>query len=135
MNDAIRIEPLDLAVSHLLVRDGRAEHVGGGGEFWQRLASDDSFAERIGHGWLVASFDMPETWTSWEVHPDGDEIVYVESGRLRLVTEIGDELHDIDLAARQAVVIPAGVWHTVDVIEPARTLNVTFGRDTGHRPR
>lgn len=135
MNDTIRIEPLDLAASHLLVRDGRAEPVGGGGEFWQRLASDGGFAERIGQGWLVASFDMPETWTTWEMHPDGDEIVYVESGHLRLVTEIGDELDHVDLAAGHTVVIPAGVWHTVDIIEPARTLNVTFGRDTGHRPR
>jgi quercetin dioxygenase-like cupin family protein len=43
--------------------------------------------------------------------------------------------HVVDLVAGQTVVIPAGVWHTVDVVEPARTLHVTFGRGTRHRSR
>lgn len=131
------IEPFDLETTHLLVADGRAEPVGGGAGFWHRLSSDPAFAERVGQGWLVATFDVPHTWTTWEVHPDGDEIVHVERGRLRLVSET-DSSGDrdvVELAAGQTVVVPAGVWHTVDVVEPARTLHVTFGRDTRHRQR
>lgn len=137
MSDAMGIEPFDLETTHLLVADHRADPVGGGAGFWQRLGSDPEFAGRIGRGWLVASFDVPETWTSWEVHPDGDEIVHVERGRLRLVSETEEQREPevVEVVAGQTVVIPAGVWHTVDVVEPGRTLHVTFGRDTRHRPR
>lgn len=45
---------------------------------------------------------------------------------------IGDR---VEVAAGETVVVPAGVGHTVDLIEPGGTLDTTHGAGTGHRPR
>jgi mannose-6-phosphate isomerase-like protein (cupin superfamily) len=129
------VEVVDLTAEYLLVDADRAAPVGGGPAFWERLGSDAGFADRIGRGWLVAVFDMASTWTSWEVHPDGDEIVHVTRGRVRMVFDRDGRHETAELAAGDTVVVPAGVWHTADVVEPAGALHVTFGRDTRHRPR
>jgi hypothetical protein len=39
------------------------------------------------------------------------------------------------LGAPQSVVMPAGTWHTLDVIEAARIVTITWGAGTAHRPR
>ncbi len=45
-----------------------------------------------------------------EVHPDGDEILYVISGRLRVT---GDSFPDAacELGPGEACVVPKGEWH------------------------
>jgi hypothetical protein len=35
----------------------------------------------------------------------------------------------------QAMINPAGVWHTADVHEPVRFMTITPGQGTEHRPR
>jgi quercetin dioxygenase-like cupin family protein len=75
------------------------------------------------------------TWTSWERHPAGDEVVVVLSGRQTLIQEIGAQHHRTELRAGQAAINPRGVWHTADVHEPGSALFITPGRGTEHRPR
>lgn len=129
------VDVVDLAAEYLVVADVHAVSVGGGPEFWERLAADGELSEQTGRGWLVAVFDMDKTWSSWEMHPDGDEIVHVEHGRIRMTLELDNRSDTVELGAGNTVVVPAGAWHTVEVIEPARALHVTFGRGTRHRPR
>ena len=74
-----------------------------------------------------------------ELHPDGDELLYLLSGRVAVVEDDGDELHvgterREELTAGDAYVVPKGVWHRVDVLEPSELLFITPGPGDGHRP-
>ena len=80
-------------------------------------------------GWSDAS------WTTWERHPTGEELVVVISGRLTLIQEIDGAEHRIEMREGEAIVNPRNVWHTSDIDEPCRTLFVTPGLGTDHRPR
>ena len=68
-----------------------------------------------------------------EVHPDGDEILFVISGRLRVT---GDSEPDapVDLGPGDACIVRKGEWHRVQVLEPARFVHVTPGPNGAHRP-
>ena len=66
-----------------------------------------------------------------EVHPDGDEILYLISGKLRVV---GDTSPPLELDAGQACVVAKGEWHKVEVLEPAQLVYVTPGPNGDHRP-
>jgi quercetin dioxygenase-like cupin family protein len=76
-----------------------------------------------------------QSWTTWERHPAGEELVVVVSGRMTLVQEVGDEERRIELAAGQAAINPRNVWHTSDIAEPCQVLFITPGLATEHRPR
>ena len=75
------------------------------------------------------------SWTTWERHPAGEELVVVLDGRMTLVQEIDAGQRRIDLRAGEGAINPRNVWHTSDIDEPCRTLFVTPGRGTEHRPR
>ncbi len=61
-----------------------------------------------------------------ERHPDGDEILYLVSGRIRIVF-IEDPLDDIDMLPGQGLVVPKGLWHRVDIVEPSQIVYLTPG--------
>lgn len=86
-------------------------------------------------GRLVMVGDISSTWSVWERHPAGEEVVVVLSGRVTLIQEIDGGEERWELRAGQAIVNPTGVWHTCDVHEPGRALYITPGRGTEHRPR
>jgi mannose-6-phosphate isomerase-like protein (cupin superfamily) len=86
-------------------------------------------------GRLVTVHSFHEPWAVWEVHPKGDELVVCLAGRIVLHQEIDARVVLVTLSPYQAVVNPAGVWHTADVDAPATVLFVTAGLGTEHRPR
>ena len=86
-------------------------------------------------GRLVMIFDDDASWTAWERHPDGDEVVVCLAGRLTLIREVDGEADRIELGPGEATVNPAGVWHTADIDGPVRLLTITPGLGTEHRPR
>lgn len=49
--------------------------------------------------------------------------------------EIDGAERRIDLRAGQAAINPRNVWHTSDIDETCRTLFITPGLGTEHRPR
>lgn len=97
-------------------------------------AYDERFASDGDEGRLVTLGDMVASWDTWEVHPAGDEVVLVLSGRMRLIQEV-DGTEPTEVAAGGYVINGPGVWHTADVIEPGQVLFITPGRGTAHRPR
>lgn len=100
------------------------------------LASyDERYAHEDGEGRLVTVFEMTEDWTSWEVHPAGDEVVLCVSGRFRLHQERDGETAVVELGPGEYAVNPPGTWHTADVIEPGTGFFITAGQGTDHRPR
>jgi mannose-6-phosphate isomerase-like protein (cupin superfamily) len=69
-----------------------------------------------------------------EVHPDGDEILYVISGKFRLTGDSAPEA-PLDLGPGDACIVRKGEWHRVRVIEPGQLVNVTPGPRGDHRPK
>jgi hypothetical protein len=74
-----------------------------------------------------------------ELHPDGDELLYLISGRVDVVLDDGD-LENVGtetvttLQPGEAFIVPKGVWHRVDVVEPSHFVHITPGPGSGHRP-
>ena len=68
-----------------------------------------------------------------ERHPDGDELLYLISGRVRVVFIEGDG-DDIELVPGDGLIVPAGVWHRVDILEPCRIVYLTPGPNNEYRP-
>jgi mannose-6-phosphate isomerase-like protein (cupin superfamily) len=81
-------------------------------------------------GILTMTNDAPH---GGEVHPDGDELLYVVSGRLRVVTE-SDPDAEVVLQDGQACIIPKGEWHKVSVLEETQLIHITPGPNGDHRP-
>jgi mannose-6-phosphate isomerase-like protein (cupin superfamily) len=75
-----------------------------------------------------------------EVHPDGDEFLYVVSGTMELILDDGDERvvgaeMTVLLRSGDAYIVPRGVWHRLEAVEPSYLVHVTPGPNGGHRPR
>ena len=68
-----------------------------------------------------------------EVHPDGDEILYVVSGSLQITWESEPDAA-IELRAGEACIVPKGEWHRVHVLEKTQLVHITPGPNGDHRP-
>lgn len=97
-----------------------------GPDFWHAMPAI------LATGRMVARIAHDADWNGWEMHPRGDEVVIILSGRVRLHCH---GCGDIEAGPGEAVLIPAGVWHTADVLEPGEAICITEGGDTRHRPR
>lgn len=123
---------LDPEHAYLHLRVGGAiEVVDGGERFWSRPEAE---LEEIARDWLVAEFSFEADWPNWEMHPEGDEIVYLISGAMDLLLEDPGGMREVALRGRGACVVPRGVWHWARVLAPCRVLHVTRGTGTLHRP-
>ncbi|MBA4046304.1 MAG: cupin [Erythrobacter sp.] len=87
-------------------------------------------------GRLVSQYTFTESWTAWELHPAGAEVVICTDGAMVLIQESpGGGQTEIALAAGDYAINPPGVWHTADVAESATAIFITAGEGTTHRPR
>ena len=68
-----------------------------------------------------------------EMHPDGDEVLYLISGHVNVVFE-DDAFEDIDMQPGDGLVVPKGVWHRVDILSPSKIMYATPGPDGEYRP-
>jgi uncharacterized cupin superfamily protein len=87
-------------------------------------------------GRLVAMHTFGESWTSWEMHPAGDEVVICIAGEITLIQDRPDgPAERVTLRAGDYAVNAPGVWHTADVTDTATALFITAGLGTEHRSR
>lgn len=114
-----------------LSTEGASQTVPGGPAFWSLPSSDMAAFE---DGWLVSEFVCDEDWSNWEMHPNGDEFVYLLGGDIEFILELPSGLSTTRITGRGAVVVPRGIWHTAKVLMPSRMLFVTRGGGTQHRP-
>ncbi len=68
-----------------------------------------------------------------EMHPDGDEILYVISGKLRVIGE-SDPGAAIDLGPGDACIVRRGEWHQIKTLQPSQLLHTTPGPRGDFRP-
>jgi quercetin dioxygenase-like cupin family protein len=97
-------------------------------------AYERRFAGDGDEGRLVTLTAQRETWTHWERHPAGEEVVVLLEGRVDLVQEVDGREVVVPMRAGQAAINPVGVWHRSVVHTPGSALFITPGRGTEHRP-
>ena len=81
-------------------------------------------------GIVPADFHADE----WEMHPAGDELLYLLTGALDVVLEEATGTRTFRLDGGQACVVPRGTWHRLIVDRPSDLLFVTPAHGTRHRP-
>ena len=89
-------------------------------------------------GRLVSMHTFTESWDTWEMHPNGSELVLCTAGSVSLTQEAPDgTVSSVTISAGQAVVNAPGVWHTADLIDgrPTTAVFITAGIGTEMRGR
>lgn len=94
---------------------------------------DKKYNSFIGHE-LISSYEFESDWSSWEVHPHGDEIVLLISGEVEFL--LGNESGEARVTLReqgQYLVVPKGIWHTAKTKCKSKLLFITPGQGTQHK--
>lgn len=94
---------------------------------------DKTYNSFIGHE-LISSYEFESDWSSWEVHPHGDEIVLLISGEVEFILE--EESGETCITLReqgQYLVVPQGIWHTAKTKIKSKLLFITPGQGTQHK--
>lgn len=87
-------------------------------------------------GRLVSMYTFTDDWESWEVHPEGSEVVLCIDGRMTLHQEKPDGSRtSVTLGAGLYAINEPGTWHTADIDGEATAVFITAGKGTQHRPR
>ncbi len=68
-----------------------------------------------------------------ELHPDGDEIIYVISGSLMVRGESAPDA-PVTVKAGELCIVPKGEWHKVELLEETQIIHLTPGPNGDHRP-
>jgi mannose-6-phosphate isomerase-like protein (cupin superfamily) len=94
---------------------------------------DQAYGDFAGRS-LISSHTFSNDWPTWEVHPNGDEVVVLVSGAAEMVlaAEGGDETMLLNEAG-QFVVVPKGVWHTAKISSPTQMMFITPGEGTENK--
>lgn len=83
---------------------------------------------------LVAMYTFENDWASWELHPNGDEMVMLIEGEITLVLDTAEGEQSLQLSnAGDYIVIPQNTWHTARTNSLAKVLFITPGEGTKHK--
>jgi mannose-6-phosphate isomerase-like protein (cupin superfamily) len=107
-----------------VARNGAAERLNTSEKgFWRTLA------DRQLDGLLVGVARLTRN-TQWEMHPDGDELLFLLRGALEVVLDHADAEETFPLAEGRMAIVPQGVWHRQLVKQPLELLFATPGPST-----
>ena len=126
--------PFDLEKTFVsLGRDRRTVLMEVTDSFWPDLVSGKI---GTGDGRLLSLFAFEKPWDSWEIHPNGDEIVLLLEGEAEMSLERKDGKTEIVRLEKPGsfVLIERGTWHTARTGVPTRMLFLTDGEGTENRP-
>lgn len=85
-------------------------------------------------GVTIGIASMPENSPhDGEMHLDGDEVLYLISGRANVVFLDSAE-EDVEMRPGDGLVVPRGMWHRVDILEPCQIVYATPGPNNKFRP-
>ena len=123
-------DSFDLREVFVHLKASGAAPVATGPRFWAELAS----GHRAYPGRLAMVLPMAEDFAHWERHPHGEELIVMLSGSCDLILQPDGGETRIRLDAGRAVLVPTGVWHRAEIVEPGEALFVTEGEGTEHKP-
>lgn len=96
--------------------------------FYQEIDSEFDWSQ--GHV-LVQEFSFDQAWPTWEMHPRGDEFVYLLQGDVDLVLLHSGQERVVRLTdAGSFAIVPRGIWHTARPLAPTKLLFFTPGEGT-----
>ena len=80
---------------------------------------------------LIQKYAFDEAWPTWEIHPKGDELVYLLSGDTDMVLSLdgGEEVIRVSTPG-EYVIVPKSTWHTARPHAPTSMLFFTPGEGT-----
>lgn len=124
----------DILSTYLHVRDGgKTDAIPVADSFWRELAG--GAYPQLDQGRLMCAFTFSEPWSTWELHPAGEELVMLLSGAATVVLEEFGLERPVQLDEPGAyVLVPQNVWHTARTSVPTTMLFLTPGVGTEHRP-
>lgn len=92
-----------------------------------------SFALQRYAGWAMSVLRMDmDAPHNGEMHPNGDEIIHVLSGKFR-VTLDSPEPRVIEVNAGEGIIIRRGTWHKIHILEPCTLVTLVPGPDFEYR--
>lgn len=121
---------LDLASTFVVLQpDKSAVPVTVTPTIWQELDRRfDEFKGRV----LVSCFGFDSDWDTWEMHPAGDELVCLLSGRAAFEFEGRGTVAELTVPG-SFVIVPRGTWHTAHTDVPTKMLFITPGEGTKNK--
>ena len=101
--------------------------------FYEELHEDfDGFAGHV----LVSRGAFTTAWSTWEMHPKGDEFFDLFSGDIDFVLWTGGAEKAVRVSEPGTyIVVPKGTWHTARPRKASVLLFVTPGEGTKHAKR
>ncbi len=91
---------------------------------------DERFKGFAGH-MLISTHEFEQDWSTWEMHPAGDEFVVLLTGAATLMLREPQGDRQVILSrAGSFVIVPQGTWHTARVTEKVQMLFITPGEGT-----
>ncbi len=121
MSDPVRFDATDQTVA--IKRDLSAETM---------PAQPDPAIPVDGYTFGVASMTENSPHDG-EMHPDGDEVLYLIDGKVRVMLET-DPIQELELNPGDGIIVPRGVWHRVDILEPSQIVYLPPGPNGEYRP-
>jgi quercetin dioxygenase-like cupin family protein len=101
-----------------------------GPDFWRTIGSNPAAGAT-----LITVHEGQGAWAHWEMHPEGEEVLVLLEGAVRFWFEHPDgRLEQLERKAGDTIVIPRGVWHWAERQQGLKTLFITYGPGTTHRP-
>lgn len=83
---------------------------------------------------LISCYEFNQDWSTWEIHPNGDEIVVLLSGKATFVLQLDEGNKSIQLQKEGAyVIVPKNVWHTLKTNVKTKVLFITPGEGTQNK--
>lgn len=123
------VEPagFELSATYVQLHDGAAATpVPVDADFWCRIEA----RTELHQGRLLTAFDVMPGNSHWEMHPDGDEVLYLASGAMTIVLEDANGISKTALAPGKACIVPRGVWHSLITHTAGTLLAITRGKGT-----
>ena len=115
-------------------------HDGGGAtpvectaDFWKETASGKRRYDRL-VGLVHAKRAGDLHPSLWEMHPGGDELLYLVSGAIDVILDEPEGERVVELRGGSAYVVPRGVWHRLVLHEPGQLLFINSRTGMQHRP-
>jgi len=126
---AAPIGPFDLnAIRSVLAPNGSVTPKAVSPNFYQELYTEfDGFGGHV----LISQHSFDADWETWEVHPNGDEIVYLISGDTDFALSIDGKRSTVRVDKPGTyIVVPRGAWHKASPHKPTTMLFITTGEGT-----
>jgi PhnB protein len=125
-----KVESFDFDHTYLHLDGSKARKIEVTEDFWANI--DQRYDLHVGR--LMLLFSNTEDWKTWEIHPAGDEVVYLLSGSIDVILDGPAGQQVVELRGRSACIVPQNTWHRAIVHQPGDALFVTPGAGTQTRP-